>query len=96
MSVAPTTSYKPIDAAIGGVLIGLGSGVLMLLTHRIAGNSGMLKIVVLGKAKAQDDASKLLYLLGLILSGIIFRFALPEAFDLPVTPTLATLCCALR
>lgn len=86
------TSYKPIDAAIGGVLIGLGSGIFMLLTRRIAGNSGMLKIVVLGKAKAQEDASKLLYLLGLILSGIIFRFALPEAFDLPVTPTLATLC----
>ena len=93
MSMVLANSYKPVDAAIGGLLIGLASGVYMLLTHKIAGNSGILKILVLGKAKAQDDASKLLYFLGLVLSGIIFRFALPEAFDLPVTPTLATFCC---
>ena len=82
--------FKPVDAFIGGLLIGAGAGFYMLFTTRIAGNSGLLKTIVLGTVKVKEDAPKLLYMAGLIIAGIVFRFALPEAFDAPLMPTFAS------
>jgi uncharacterized membrane protein YedE/YeeE len=80
MSSAP---YMPVDAVIGGVLIGSGTGCYMLLTQSIAGNSGILKHALLGP----QDCGGISYLLGLILAGISMRLALPSTFE---EPTMAS------
>jgi len=59
----------------------------MLLAHRVAGNSGMLKSLVVGPREL-DKAG---YIVGLVLSGIIMAGALPAAFDSPTDSNLATI-----
>ena len=78
-------SFKPIDALVGGVMIGTGAGLLMLLSKRIAGNSGVLKALVIGPRHA-----KVSYIAGLILAGVILNQAEPELFETPREPTSAT------
>ena len=73
--------YMPVDAVIGGVLIGSGTGLYMLLAHRIAGNSGILKRTMLGPR----DYGGAAYLVGLILAGVAMRLALPSTFEVPGT-----------
>ena len=87
---APLSSFKPVDAIVGGLFIGSGAGMYMLLNRKIAGNSGLLKGLVLGSV---EDVPKVLYLLGMIVAGIVFRFALPEAFDAPLPPTIGSFGC---
>ena len=55
-----------INAAIGGVLIGLASGGLMLLDGRLAGVSGIFHRVVEGNRETWRWA----FLLGLVLAGL--------------------------
>jgi hypothetical protein len=38
-----------VQAVLGGVFLGTGSGLLMLFSGKIAGNSGALKSIVLGE-----------------------------------------------
>ena len=66
-------TFDPISALIGGALIGLASVMLMLLTGRIAGISGILSgTLSLGVG---DKAWRLAFIAGLIiapfLSGLI-------------------------
>ena len=75
--------YMPGDAIIGGVLIGAGTGLYMLLGHRVAGNSGILKRTLLGPQDYGGSA----YLVGLVLAGISMRLALPSTFEEPATAT---------
>jgi hypothetical protein len=42
-------SFSPIQAVLGGVFLGTGSGLLMLFSGKVAGNSGALKSVVVGE-----------------------------------------------
>lgn len=79
------TSFKPIDALLGGLFIGTASGMYMLVAKRIAGNSGALKSLVLGPRD-----TKTAYILGLAFAGAVMRHALPStAFDMPSKATLA-------
>ena len=57
--------FRPLQAAIGGLLIGTAVGMYMLLAKKIGGHSGMLKSLVVGPR----EASKLTYLLGLAVAG---------------------------
>ena len=78
-------TFKPIDAILGGIMIGTGAGAYMILSKRIAGNSGVLKAIVTGPRDA-----KVAYALGLVVIGIISRLAAPDLFETPSEPTAAS------
>ena len=44
--------FRPLQAAIGGLLIGIAVGMYMLLAKKIGGHSGMLKSLVVGPREA--------------------------------------------
>jgi uncharacterized membrane protein YedE/YeeE len=73
------TNFTPISAAIGGALIGLSATLLMLLTGRIAGISG---IVAGGLNFASIDKGwRLAFVGGLLLAPVIaslFGYPMPS------------------
>jgi uncharacterized protein len=60
--------FTPISAAIGGALIGLGATLLMLLTGRIAGISGIFGGLL--PSQADDRGWRLAFIAGLILAPL--------------------------
>lgn len=72
-----------VAAIAGGVLIGLASGGLMLLTGRIAGISGMFHRVIEG----QRDTWRIDFLAGLVVAGFVMVIAFPAASStIAITP----------
>src|SRR5215831_1777239 len=72
------SAFDPISALFGGGLIGLASGLLMLLNGRIAGISGILGGAL--TMSAGDKIWRLYFIAGLIVAPIIlglFGHALP-------------------
>ena len=61
------TMFTPLSAAIGGALIGLAAVVLMLLTGRLAGISGILGGLFSGSS---DRAWRVAFIMGLMLAPI--------------------------
>ena len=62
-------NFTPVSAAIGGALIGLSAVLLMLLTGRIAGISGIFSGLL--KVESDDKAWRLAFLAGLVLVPVI-------------------------
>jgi uncharacterized protein len=62
-------NFTPISAAIGGALIGLSSVLLMLLTGRIAGISGIFGGLLDFPGEAKD--SRTAFIAGLVLAPLI-------------------------
>ncbi len=62
-------NFTPISAAIGGALIGLAAVLLMLLTGRIAGISGIFGGLL--DLRSEDRAWRLAFIAGLILAPIL-------------------------
>jgi uncharacterized protein len=61
-------NFTPLSAAIGGALIGLAAALLMLLTGRVAGISGIFGgCLAIGNG---DKGWRLAFLVGLILSPL--------------------------
>jgi uncharacterized membrane protein YedE/YeeE len=72
-------NFTPVAAAIGGALIGLAAVLLMLLTGRVAGISGIFGGLV--TLQASDKAWRLAFVAGLILApltGTVAGYALAE------------------
>ncbi len=61
-------NFTPVSAAIGGALIGLSAALLMLLTGRIAGISGIFGGCL--NAATSDKGWRLAFLAGLILAPV--------------------------
>jgi uncharacterized membrane protein YedE/YeeE len=66
------TQFTPYSAAVGGALIGLASALLMLLTGRIAGISGIFGGLI---ALAPDRGWRLGFLLGLLAAPVAAALA---------------------
>ena len=65
-------------ATIGGILMGVGAGMLLLFSGRVAGISGVFGgILTVPKG---DTLWRILFVLGMVLGGVILYFAVPEAF----------------
>jgi uncharacterized protein len=72
-------NFTPLAAAVGGALIGLAAALLMLLTGRVAGISGMLGGCL--APSSTDKGWRLAFLVGLILaplSGTLFGYSLAK------------------
>jgi uncharacterized membrane protein YedE/YeeE len=62
-------NFTPLSAAIGGALIGLSSVLLMLLTGRIAGISGIFGGLL--NVRAGDKGWRIAFIAGLILAPLL-------------------------
>jgi hypothetical protein len=74
-------NFTPVSAAIGGGLIGLSAVLLMLLTGRIAGVSGIFGNLL--DSRSDDKGGSIAFLAGLILAPLIagwmgYGMPLPE------------------
>jgi uncharacterized membrane protein YedE/YeeE len=67
--------FTPISAAVGGALIGLATTLLMLLTGRVAGISGIFAGLL--SAGAHDYGWRLAFIAGLILVPLVAGYPLP-------------------
>src|SRR5256885_14868354 len=63
------TEFTPLSAAIGGALIGLSAVLLMLLTGRIAGISGIFGGLL--NVRSEDKGWRIAFIAGLILAPLI-------------------------
>jgi uncharacterized membrane protein YedE/YeeE len=84
------TSFTPVHAIVGGVLIALSLSISLIATGRIAGLSGVLAGLV---HPVRDDwAWRAWFVLGMIAIGAVFQLVAPTTFD-PTTgvslPTVA-------
>lgn len=77
------TNFTPLSAAVGGALIGLSAALLMLLTGRVAGISGILGGCL--TRAASDRGWRLAFLGGLILAPIT-AMRVGYGVPLPVMP----------
>ena len=62
-------NFTPVSAAIGGVLIGLSAVLLMLLTGRIAGISGIFGGLL--NWRGEDKGWRIAFIAGLVLAPVI-------------------------
>jgi len=62
------SNFTPVSAALGGALIGLAAVMLMLLTGRIAGISGILGGLL--NPEAADKGWRLAFIGGLVLAPV--------------------------
>lgn len=67
-----------MSALLGGVLIGMAATLLLWLTGRIAGISGMLGGVLL--PKQGELAWRLAFLIGLVCAGAAWLWSVPGAY----------------
>jgi uncharacterized protein len=83
------TPFEPVSAAIGGALIGLSAALMMLLTGRIAGISGILGGAF--TAPTGDRSWRFDFIIGLIAAALIapfLGFGMP-AVTMPAWPVIA-------
>ncbi|MGI0118948.1 YeeE/YedE family protein [Zooshikella sp. RANM57] len=77
------TSFTPISSLIGGVAIGLSAFLLLWLSGRIAGISGIVNGAV--KFKESDLSWRWLFILGIVLGAFVaskLGFSLPTDLSL--------------
>jgi uncharacterized protein len=68
--------HPALQAAIGGLLIGLASWLLLASLGRVAGISGITAAVIAPtKDEAKDGAWRLVFVMGLVIGGLLaFQF----------------------
>ncbi len=76
--------FTPVSAAIGGALIGLGAALLMLLTGRIAGISGIFGACL--NIATPDKGWRIAFIAGLVLAPLAGSFV-GHALAEPQMPT---------
>jgi uncharacterized membrane protein YedE/YeeE len=66
------TEFEPVAASIGGILIGTSAILLLWLTGRIAGISGILYGIF--TRESAERHWRLLFVVGLMLGGFLYQF----------------------
>jgi uncharacterized membrane protein YedE/YeeE len=69
-------SFTPVNALLGGILIGLSAALLLLLNGRIAGISGIIG-GLFQATKPGDFSWRVAFVLGLILSPLLYQLFTP-------------------
>jgi len=74
------TDFTPVASLAGGLLIGLATALYLLGSGRVAGIAGVLASplrAVVGGTSLRPDASRLLFMLGLLLAPWAWRLFAP-------------------
>ena len=70
-------NFTPYSALLGGALIGLASGLYLLLNGRIAGISGILGGLLTSKGPTSGHVEKLAFISGMIIAPMILLALTP-------------------
>ncbi|AJD54266.1 hypothetical protein SAMN02744133_101610 [Thalassospira xiamenensis M-5 = DSM 17429] len=70
-------NFTPYSALLGGSLIGLASGLYLLLNGRIAGISGILGSLLTSKGPTSGRVEKLAFISGMIIAPMILLALTP-------------------
>ncbi len=74
-------NFTPLASTIGGMLIGLSASMMLLLSGRIAGISGILGGLL---SRPSDMGSRLSFLGGLMVGGLVLLLAAPDVFAMDI------------
>ena len=81
------TNFTPWSALIGGILIGLSTGIVLFMNGKLAGISGVLGRIF--RAVPGDTGWRVWFVAGLVIGGAaVFRAFPPAAAYVPVASTL--------
>ena len=72
--------FTPLEAALGGALIGISASIILLFQGKVAGISGILG--GLFRWPVSEIQYRSLFLGGLLLGGIIVALLFPHAYDI--------------
>jgi hypothetical protein len=81
------TSFTPLSALIGGILIGLSATLLLWTTGRIAGISGIVGGLL--RPTAAELPWRVAFIVGLIAAPLLYRAVGGTTPVIAVTPSLA-------
>ena len=79
-------NFTPIEAIIGGLLIGLSSSFLLLLNGKIAGMSGLAS--QLHSSYKPENFWRILFLVGLVLGCWVFKYSGAGLQEIEITGSL--------
>ena len=79
-------NFTPIEAIIGGLLIGLSSSFLLLLNGKIAGMSGLAS--QLHSSYKPENLWRILFLVGLVLGCWVFKYSGAGLQEIKITGSL--------
>ena len=82
------SSFDPLSAALGGILIGLGSLLLMAFTGRVAGISGIFANAL--DPQRPDRAWRIAFIVGLVAAPLVVAAA-GRAVPTPELPAWASI-----
>lgn len=74
------TSPTIASALVGGALIGASASLLLMLTGRIAGVSGIVGGWLTSARRSGEDSWRLAFVIGLLAAGFVLYFARPASF----------------
>src|SRR3546814_10744698 len=83
------TTFTPISALIGGILIGLSAVLLMLINGRIAGISGIVGGLL--APQSGETGWRIAFVLGLLAGPLLYAVVVGGAPTIAVTPSAALL-----
>ena len=81
-------NFTPVSALTGGLLIGLSVALFFILNGRMIGVSGIASNFLISKDKKSEN---LLFLVGLILGPLIFKFILGGEINILISNSLPLL-----
>lgn len=70
-------NFTPYSALLGGTLIGLASGLYLILDGRIAGISGILGSLLTTKGPTSDHFEKIAFISGMVIAPMILLALTP-------------------
>jgi uncharacterized protein len=86
------TDFTPFSSLAGGALIGLASGLLLLVNGKIAGISGIVGGVL--QPQRGETPWRLTFLAGLIGGGLVMMALMPERFAIDIDRSLLAVAAA--
>ena len=84
--------FTPLEAALGGGLIGLSASIILLFQGKVAGISGILG--GLFRWPVSEMQYRVAFLGGLILGGILVSIFLPQAYEIEITRSTGSIVAA--
>ena len=73
-------NFTPWAALMGGLFIGVGASLLLWLTGKIAGISGIANGAIWAKT-SEDRLWRILFIVGLIIGGLIYVAMFPDTIQ---------------